>query len=261
MITNHAKYTVVLKELMDNPEVMSKIEEAMSTYELYVPKSKQEYIPNYIPTRSELNKKILNHYKYREIGFETVGRFLDELKIALEEIMPYYNQLMFTQDQDFNIIYNVDYKREFVSNKEEEHNSHASGESSGSGTTTDSNTSNSTIEHDSKQVRSDTPQDELNTPASEIDDVGYASEVTWNKDNSMHEDKTNGTATSETSSQSTQNSNGAQTEFETHEETIKGNYGQVSAQRLIATYRDTILNIEQMIINDKRITELFMLVW
>ena len=74
-----AKYTEVLVNLLNNPEAKSKIDQAMSTYPLYQRKSVEEYIPSYIPTREELNNKILNYYRYREIGQETFGRFLFEL--------------------------------------------------------------------------------------------------------------------------------------------------------------------------------------
>ena len=107
MINYHAKYTVVLNELLNDSEVRPLIDKALSSYPLYVSKSEEENIPNIIPTRAEINRKLLDYYKFREIGFETIGRFIEELRIAMEEIMPYYNQLMFTQDQDYNIIYNV----------------------------------------------------------------------------------------------------------------------------------------------------------
>lgn len=44
--------------------------------------------PAYKPT---LEKKIIKHYYYREIGFETVGRFIDRLDTKLNEILPKYN--------------------------------------------------------------------------------------------------------------------------------------------------------------------------
>ena len=43
--------------------------------------------------REELNKKIIDHYYLREIGFETVGLFKRHLNVRLNEIMPYYNEL------------------------------------------------------------------------------------------------------------------------------------------------------------------------
>ena len=82
----YAKYTVVLNRLLADPATKERIDQALSTYPLYEKKSKQEYIPAYIPTREELNAKILRHYKYREIGFETVGRFnaISEAKLGPE---------------------------------------------------------------------------------------------------------------------------------------------------------------------------------
>ena len=86
MVRYQPRYTEVLINLMENEQTKPLINNALSTYPLYVSTSQHEYgIPNIIPTREELNKKILNYYKYREIGFETVGRFLDELEISMNE--------------------------------------------------------------------------------------------------------------------------------------------------------------------------------
>lgn len=43
--------------------------------------------------REVLNRKILNHYYFREIGQETPERFNFMLGAKMDEIMPYYNQL------------------------------------------------------------------------------------------------------------------------------------------------------------------------
>ena len=129
-----ARYTEVLVNLLNDPIAKSKIDQAMSTYPLYQRKSLEEHIPCYIPTREELNKAILNYYRYREIGFETFGRFLFELETALNEIMPYYNQLYFSTDQDYDLLYNVDYTREIT--REKEDTSEGTQTSSGTDTTT-----------------------------------------------------------------------------------------------------------------------------
>ena len=114
-----ARYTEVLVNLLNNDEAKAKIMEAMSTYPMYQRKSTEEHIPCYIPTREELNNAILNYYMYREIGFETFGRFLHELKTTMEEIMPYYNQLYFSTDQDYDLLYNVDYTRNITRERED----------------------------------------------------------------------------------------------------------------------------------------------
>ena len=244
-----AHYTEVLVNLINDPIAKSKIDTAMSTYPLYKAKSKQEYIPVYIPTRQELNNKILNYYKYREIGFETFGRFLQELETALIEIMPRYNQLYFSADQDFNITYNVDYHRTIDRNKEGTNNI----ESSVTGN--ESSNTSANVNSYSKNINSKTPQGSLSITAQNMDNVNYADDVNWNKDQS------NDTATSSGTSSSNGNSSGNDTEQEITEIITKGNLGVVSTQDLIMKYRETILNIDQMIINDPRIQELFMLIY
>lgn len=43
--------------------------------------------------RNELNNKIIQHYWFWEIGFETPDRFNHYLNFTMNEIMPYYNEL------------------------------------------------------------------------------------------------------------------------------------------------------------------------
>ena len=254
----YARYTEVLYNLLNNEQTRALIDEKMSTYPLYVSTSKQEYgIPNIIPTREELNKKILDYYKYREIGFETVGRFLDELEISLNEIMPYYNQLFFSADQDYNIIYNVDYKRTIDRDLSGNTTSTSTGETTSN--SNDSNTTSTTTNLYNKNVESDTPQSQLGITNKQIDSVDYANKVSWNKDTTEQSGTSTGTAT--TTADSTASGSGTNKEIESTLETTKGNFGVVSAQDLIKKYRELIINIEQMIINDPRITELFMLIY
>ena len=231
-----ARYTEVLDNLLRNEQTAPLIATAMSTYPLYAtdPNKVNQYGTAYqVPTRAELNNKILNYYRFREIGFETVGRFLFELETALKEIMPKYNQLFYSADQDFNPIYNVDYRKTLARNKTNSDQSATS--------------SNTTSSDNAKSVSSQTPQNQLNISSANIDSVNYADEATWSAGNQT------GSASGNTSS------NGQ--EDETTIETTKGNFGVTSAQDLILKYRETILNIEQLIIHDPRIAELFMLIY
>lgn len=243
-----AKYTEVLDNLLHNEQTAEAIAQAMSTYPLYEtdPNKVNEYGTAYkVPTRAELNNKILSYYRWREIGFETVGRFIFELEAALNEIMPYYNQLYYSADQDFNPIYNVDYIRNTQRNKSDTNigSQSSSTSASATGSTTD----------ESKTVTSDTPQNQLSITNKQIDNVDYASEASWGKNNN---------STTDSSNSSTNASNSViGNEKEGIVETTKGNFGVTSAQDLILKYRETLLNIEQLIINDKRIQELFMLVF
>lgn len=264
-----AKYTVVLHTLMTDPQLKQQLDRALSTYPLYQKTSKEEFIPVYIPTREELNMKILNHYKYREIGCETIAQFLDRLEIAMNEIMPRYNQLFFSADQDFNVIWNVDYKRTIE--RQQDNSNQATGSSSDTSdvdtTTTaqDETTTTGTASSHNKHINSKTPQDKLSIGAEDINSIDYADEAQWNKDTSTTggSSQSNGTtgATSQTKNTGTTSASGSSSENENTTETTKGNFGVVSAQDLILKFRETIRNIEKEIIEDPEIRTLFMLVY
>lgn len=235
-----ARYTEVLNNLMINEDAMQAINTAMSDYPLYQtdPNVVKVYGTAYaIPTRDELNAKILNHYRFMEIGQETFGRWLFELNTALNEIMPYYNQLFYSADQDFNPIYNVDYKKTIMGTQ------NATSNTTGTSTDTTTNTDYT------KAINSKTPQDSLDISDTEIDDVKYADDASWGKNSGSS------TGTSNTSGKTSNNGSSSTIE------TTKGNFGVTSAQDLIIKYRDTLINIEQQIINDPRIKELFMLIF
>ena len=292
-----SKYTIVLKNLLDNPESKKVIDKALSTYPLYERQSKEEFIPSYIPTRDELNNKILNYYKYREIGFETVGRFADELEIAMCEIMPKYNQLFFSQDQDYNILFNVDYTRtterslnntnknttnvvdSTVANGSEKSEATSTSTGTNESSANDSTTTSASVNNYNKNVKSQTPQNNLDIANTGIDTVSYADEVSFNKDtnsdsgtstgtseanssSTLEGTNTNSTATKQkTDSTSDTEAKGESQEAESTTENTKGNFGVMATQDLIEKYRNLIINIEQQIINDERISELFMRVW
>ena len=251
-----ARYTEILDTLLKNPTTRPAIENAMSKYPLYEtdPNKVREYGTSYkVPTREELNTKILNFYRFREIGQETFGRWLYELETALNEIMPYYNQLFYSADQDFNPIYNVDYKkiidREKKDNTVGTQNSQSNTSSNGSDSTTN--------EEYTKTVNAKTPQDMLNISNTGIDSVNYADDAGWGKSSGS----THGTNSTTGNTSSNGSNSVIGKENEGIVETTKGNFGVVSAQDLILKYRETILNIEQLIINDPRISELFMLIY
>ena len=148
-----AKYTIVLKTLLDNPETKEKIYSALSSYPLYQSDNEEYYTKLLMPTREILNEKILNHYKYREIGFETVGRFIDELEIAMNEIIPRYNQLFKTVEIGASldsIFDNVDW----VSTHTETIRGTSSGSGSNTSTSTDNTTSQTDMTDNSKMVHS-----------------------------------------------------------------------------------------------------------
>lgn len=285
-----AKYTVVLKSLMDDTVASEKLNKSLATYPLYKSESNNPDVLSIIPSREQLNTKLLNHYKYREIGFETPGRFFDELEIAMNEIMPYYNQILHTveiMNELDNPFDNVD----VVETYDEERTDVSTGQTStemtdtSTGQTsseTSSNSSSETSGTTSADIEATHKQDHLkkssDTPQNSVLDIdNYLSSAS--KETANDEDKSKETGTSSTDSSTTSagtsetetsaNSNGtSETESSAssngtvkHTLTRKGNQGVNTYAHDIIEFRTSIINIEQMIITDKRIRELFMLVY
>lgn len=59
--------------------------------------------------RQELNQKIVNHFRYREIGYETVTQFIFALNRKMFEIMPFYNQLYESEELEISALTNYSY--------------------------------------------------------------------------------------------------------------------------------------------------------
>lgn len=251
-----AKYTIVLKTLLDDVEVKPLIDKAMSTYPMYKPINDFKY--SIIPTREELNKKIINHYKYREIGFETIGRFIDELEIALNEIMPYYYQLYKSADVINgldDIFGNVDIIETFKEMTTGNIKGNATGTSKGNAT---SNTeSNTNMNDKSRNVKSTEPQG--NIDVNDIGGVTHADEIGWNDSSSNSNSNSKGSDTTNSESTTTSNQDTRNTIERTYQK--QGNQGVNTYAHDMKEFRELVLNIEQMIIKDKRINELFMLVY
>lgn len=67
--------------------------------------------------RGELEKKIIEHYYFRRIGFETVGRFKFKLNTRLREIMPRMNKIYQTTLFKYNPIENYNMEEEGTDNR------------------------------------------------------------------------------------------------------------------------------------------------
>lgn len=53
--------------------------------------------------KEEFEQKIIDHYRFRQIGQETVGRWLHYFRTRIREIMPYYVQLYEFEAKWFNV--------------------------------------------------------------------------------------------------------------------------------------------------------------
>lgn len=179
--------------------------------------------------RRVLNKKLLNHYWMREIGFETAGLFKFMLNRSMVEIMPYYNQLyesvtIFKEKNPFedkNIVESSNRKNKGTSTQK------------GTGTTTS----------EDLDVRSDTPQSML--AIGDIKTNTYASDASWDNSN----------ATS-TSSQDLSVDN-----TEDYINTIIGTNGGKNYSEMLQDWRNTFMNIDMMVIEDRSIKDCFMQIY
>ena len=87
-----AQYTLELREIIKNKDIFKSI-----NYELY----NNDYKPIF-------EEKFIKRYYFREIGCETVGRFLIYLETVLNEIMPYYTRLYKTTTYKYDPLLNYD---------------------------------------------------------------------------------------------------------------------------------------------------------
>lgn len=236
----------------------------------------ETYDPDY---KVVLCRKILRHYWMREIGQETVGLWLHYLRTRMEEIMPYYNQLYKSATLEFNPLHDYELNhnstRTTNGNTEstEQNSSNSETESTGSSTnesknsesinTTDSRTN--TGQNVSKF--SDTPQGMLDnvlagtylSSATVDDSTGNVSEEgTRILDGNV---ATTGSSTGSSKGSTTGSASGT-TKSATTEEyvlNISGKTGGKSYSKLLTEFRDTLLNIDKMIIDD--LSDLFFGLW
>lgn len=198
--------------------------------------------------RQKLNQKIINHYYFREIGFETVGLFRFYLKQTMNEIMPYYNQLYVSALLEIDPLNTINFTetltRTKIGNDTKNFNEDTTVNSNG-----ESN-SNSTKNTNFKDVESDTPQGMLSI--GNIEGELYASYARISK----NEDTTNSTAHQETTdTQKRKNDEKINREDnENYTRTEKGN--RESQSELLMKYRETFLNIDMQVINE--LNDLFM---
>lgn len=209
--------------------------------------------------RSVLCTKILKHYYTREIGLETVGLWKLKLETKMNEIMPYYNKLYETTTFKYNPLYDADYYRttngkEHGSSNHDEaigrHSTNSNGETYREDTTSEG-------ENHSKNRYSDTPQggligienDEYLTNATLVDSEGGN---TGNRTGSRN-------GSDNTDENSTRAGSDAFATTRDFVERVAGKFPGRSYAKNITEYRDNLLNIDMMVIDELK--DLFMLLW
>lgn len=230
--------------------------------------------------RERLNQKIIDHYFYREIGFESLSIFRHKMSIKMNEIMPLYNQRYQSEliefDQFVTTDMTTDDVRSMLQDIETGSSTHSEADQTEntvthSDQTTDRDVDSTSTSHNesltdnqSRAVASQTPQTMLSG------DGDYATSATDSKGiNNTTADGTENVVTAEDTEVTTDatedrtaNTTGDETTTGTSDmsqsgegtSTTKGYQGVPSS--LIMSLRDSFLNIDMEVINE--LDELFM---
>ena len=200
--------------------------------------------------RAKLNRKIVQHYALREIGSETVEQFVFYLGRNMCEGMDYFNQLYKSQAEK------IDWLSTTLMDNESNSNDVAQSSSKSSSTQHNESKGKSDSQSDN-HTKAQSVNNELPQTATEGDYRNYATS------SNVTDSDVTGTShgTSESSSDSTANSS---TDFSHSDNTGNATahtqgYSGMSPSQLLQQYRDTMLNIDNMVIDS--LDRCFMGVW
>ena len=207
-----ANYTIELRKILSSRDIFKSI-----NYDFY----EETYKPIF-------EEKFIKRFYFREIGVETIERFLINLETTLNEIMPYYKHLYQTTTYKYDPILNYDVTetitREIVGELE----------------------SNNRAEQSTNQNEGIRNYD---TPIIKVKD-----ENNYKKSPSFITDtQSNNTLNGSSNRRENNKSN------EINNRTTRGNIGVMTTQDLIKKEREIIINIDKMILDDLEI--LFMQVF
>lgn len=220
-----ASYTIELRRIIDLYG-RDEVESWFKNYEIsdYLTDKQANLIKEAgVWSKDRLARDIVDHYYFREIGFETPAMFKHFAKVFMREIMERKLPVIYTASIEYDPLSNIDYTETINRNLSSESDYESTSNNSASGLA----------------VNSDTPQGEINK--SQILQGKYASS----------------TGASETTSEVTDGGSSGSSSEETTTKTVKGNMGIVSTyQNLIKQYRQVIVGVNEEII--KELNKLFM---
>lgn len=219
-----SKYSIELRQLIDDPffEIFD------FNYQFY---TDDETI------RKSFEEKFKDHYYFCEIGCETVARWKHMLRSRLNMKARYYQQLYQTEleSQGISFLLNKDLREEFTRTIETERNENSS-------SSTNSNSS-STAQNDSK--------------VSNIENGVSSVSLSNNYLTGVSRDTSSANNTN--SSKLSANRSGVDNQTEKTVLVSQGNIGTTSSAELLDRWRDVLINIDEMIIDELK--DLFMLVY
>lgn len=190
--------------------------------------------------KAKFEQKILDHYWFRQIGQETVGRFLHYFRTRMREIMPYYVQV-YEFDAKFR---NIDDPLESY-NLVETFQQFASGSGRVIGSNSSESSGNDSRESSSLTKFSDTPEGLIENLATHLTN---ATDVSGSE---------SGTSSAQGSSSSEQDSES--TGETSHTLTRKGNIGVQPLGGEVENIRGAFINIDMQVIEE--LSDLFLKIY
>jgi len=181
--------------------------------------------------KAAFEKKIIDHYYFRQIGQETVGRWLHYFRTRIREIMPYYVQL-YEFDAKFRNIEDPLESYNLVETFKQEHSNNGSI----TGSTSSESSSERADENENTRKFSNTPQGSIEN----LDT--HMTEAT--RDNGSGSSNESG-STSGSSEQTSEDSGSIE-----HTLTKRGNIGVQPLGGEVENIRKAFINIDQQIINE-----------
>lgn len=195
--------------------------------------------------RTTLNQKIIEHYYFREIGFETAELFKFFLNRTMREIMPYYNKLYNSELLKIEPLATLNYSEKYE--RTELNKIDSTGTADGTNTTLGTISKN----NDDKNIFSETPQGMLTIDSIETNTYATTADITKNIETQ------NTDATETNTLTNSKNETGNTTE--NYIRSFLGNNGSHTESKLLIEFRKTFLNIDLNIIDE--LSMLFMNLW
>lgn len=223
-----SKYTTQVRFICETKSGLDNLDDVNAVIQASIPNIFDFSFPIFDEEyRNVLCTKILKHYYTREIGLETYGLWKLKLDTKLNEIMPYYNKMYESASLEYNPLHNIDM------------------------TTTHSRTSGDDISRDtstSGSVSSNFENRFLDTPQGGLDGI-ISSDYLTNASIDNSSESTSASANEAVKSTSTE-------EYTTK---ITGKASGADYSRMIMNYRDALINVDMMIIDELK--DLFFLLW
>lgn len=193
--------------------------------------------------REVLETKILQHFYFREIGFETFALWKFKLNEKLNLIMPYYNKLYLAEKKIDNPLNNVDYTINRTGNDNTNRNTNSNDTENNTQSTTSTNAGKST------EKNSNTPQGSIQ----DLEAGNYMSGAAIIDNNQNSSQNANFTSNKNRSENSTENKKSDSSD------TIMGVNGSKNLYEILKGYSENIVNIDLLVMEN--LEDLFMQIW